>query len=108
MFVESTETHILHQLVRVNSSTVGSGPIKLGNRVKKYLTFSEVDLRDGVAVSYGINNYNKDGYLIGAEYGVAIYDATESTLTRDPSCIPLSGHAEVFIGPPLTSLNNEA
>ncbi|MFZ2470647.1 MAG: hypothetical protein WAW52_01770 [Methanothrix sp.] len=88
---------MLANLVRVVSSTVGTGAITLGAAVSGCLTFAGAGIADGSIVSYGIT----DG--INSEVGRGVYNA--GTLSRSlilastnsGAAINLSGSEQVFI-----------
>lgn len=88
---------MLANLVRVVSSTVGTGAITLGAAVSGCLTFAGAGIADGSVVSYGIS----DG--INSEVGRGVYNA--GTLSRSlilastnsGAAINLSGSEQVFI-----------
>ena len=89
----------LHNLVRVATSTTGTGTITLGAAVSGCLSFSGASVPNGSVVSYGI----ADG--AHSEVGRGTYDSSAGTLTRDTvlastnsgNKISLSGNAQVFI-----------
>jgi hypothetical protein len=87
----------LYNLVRVNTSTTGSGTIVLGNAITGFLSFMTAGVQDGDEISYGLkdgNNY---------EVGRGIYSVSGSSLTRSlldsttGSLIELSGNTDVYI-----------
>lgn len=89
----------LYDLVRVNTSTTGTGTITLGSAIAGFLTFVQGGVQDGDVVAYGI----ADG--VSSEVGHGTYTAASGgTLTRSViastnsgSPISLSGTAQVFI-----------
>ena len=98
----------LYDLVRVFTSTTGTGTISLGAAVGEYLNFSEAGVPDGMVVSYAIEDFNSSGVVIGREIGHGTYSSGGLTLTRTvhhaspsgaASPISLSGLAQVFITP---------
>ena len=68
----------LYNLVRVLSSTVGTGTVTLGPSVQGFLTFAQAGVPNGTQVSYGI----RDG--ANSEVGIGTYATIGPTLTRDP------------------------
>lgn len=88
---------MLANLVRVVSSTVGTGAITLGAAVSGCLTFAGAGVPDGSVVSYGIS----DG--VNSEVGRGTYNAgvlTRTTIlasTNGGAAINLSGSEQVFI-----------
>lgn len=92
--------NVLLDLARVNTPTIGTGPLTLGSAVPGYLTFAQAGAVNGAIVSYGIS----DG--TNSEVGWGVY-STAGTLTRNvyrstaggsnTGLVPLSGTAQVFI-----------
>jgi Chaperone of endosialidase len=89
----------LYNLVRVFTTTTGTGTMTLGGAVAGFLTFAQGGVPDGAVVSYGIRDGNN------SEVGYGTYAAAASTLTRSTvyastnlgAFINLSGSAEVYI-----------
>ena len=89
----------LYNIVRVFTTTTGTGPITLGGAVAGFLTFAQGGVPDGTQVSYGIKDGNN------SEVGVGTYTSAGAILTRDAvsastnvgAFINLSGSAEVYI-----------
>lgn len=87
----------LYNLVRVHTSTTGTGTVTIGAAVLGYLDFTNVT--DGAVVSYGLHEGNQ------SEVGRGTYNATAGTLARTTilastnsgSAITLDGKAELFI-----------
>lgn len=90
---------MLANLVRVVSTTTGTGSILLGAAVSGCLTFSGAGIANGSIVSYGIS----DG--INSEVGRGTYASSGNTLSRDTVLastnsggkINLTGSEQVFI-----------
>ena len=90
---------ILYNLVRVYTTTVGTGQLTLGSAVPGHLTFSEGGVQNGDVISYSII----DGYNV--EVGRGTYNAVLNVLSRDTvlnstnsgAKISLSGNAQVMI-----------
>ena len=87
----------LYNLVRVNTSTTGSGMIILGDAVTGFLSFITAEVQDGDEISYGLKDGNSH------EVGRGIYSTSGSSLTRSllnsttGSLLNLSGTADVYI-----------
>jgi hypothetical protein len=87
----------LYNLVRVNTTTTGSGTIILGNAVTGFLSFVTAGVQDEDEISYGLKDGNSH------EVGRGIYSASGSTLTRSllnsttGSLLNLSGASEIYI-----------
>jgi hypothetical protein len=90
---------MLKNLVRVTSSTTGTGTITLGSAVAGALSFSEASVPVCAVVSYGISDGSE------SEVGRGTYASGAGTLTRDTvlastnegNKIVLSGNEQVYI-----------
>ena len=92
----------LFNLVKVRTSTTGSGTISLGSTVNGYISFVAAGVQNEDIVSYGVS----DG--TSREVGTGVYSSISSTLTRNVinstssnQPINLTGQATVF----LTAIN---
>ena len=88
----------LINLVKMNTSTVGTGTITLTTAVSGFLTMAQAGAVDQTVYSYGIS----DG--TNSEVGVGLYTVSGLTLTRtvtnstnSNAAISLSGSAVVYI-----------
>lgn len=88
-----------YNIVRVLSSTLGTGTITLGAAVAGCLTFADGGVPNGAVVTYGISDGSH------SEVGRGTYDSGAGTLTRDQvlastnagAKIVLSGNEQVYI-----------
>jgi hypothetical protein len=93
-----------HDLVRVTTPTIGTGPISLGSAVAGRFTFTQQGVVDGEWLSYSILDGENGEY---SEAGRGVYHAGTNTLTRDliltstngGNAISLSGQAQIFLTP---------
>lgn len=88
----------LYNIVKVYTSTVGTGTVSLGSAVPSFITFATAGVVSGSTVSYAI----EDG--TNREVGTGVYTSGAETLTRSVvtstnsnNAIALSGNAVVFI-----------
>jgi hypothetical protein len=88
----------LYNIVKVYTSTTGTGTISLGAAVSSFITFATAGVVNGSTVSYAI----EDGS--NREVGTGTYTSGAETLTRNVvtstnsnNLISLSGNAVVFI-----------
>ena len=90
---------MLKNLVRVTSTTTGTGTITLGSAVAGCLSFADGGVPDGAVVSYGIADGSE------SEVGRGTYSSSGGTLTRDTvlastnsgNKLVLSGNEQVYI-----------
>lgn len=88
----------LYNIVKVYTSTVGTGTVTLGSAVPSFITFATAGVVNGSTVSYAIEDGND------REVGTGTYTSGAETLTRNVvtstnsnNLITLSGNAVVFI-----------
>lgn len=88
----------LYNIVKVYTSTVGTGTVTLGSAVPSFITFATAGVVNGSTVSYAIEDGNN------REVGTGTYTSGAETLTRSVvtstnsnNLITLSGNAVVFI-----------
>jgi len=88
----------LYNIVKVYTSTVGTGTVTLGSAVPSFITFATAGVITGSTVSYAIEDGNN------REVGTGVYTSGAETLTRtvvtstnSNNAITLSGNAVVFI-----------
>lgn len=87
----------LYNLVKVSTSTVGTGTVTLGAAILGYLSPSQAGVPTGSVVSYGIVDGNN------REVGTGTYTSATNTLTRNVinstnsnNAISLTGSAQVY------------
>ena len=83
---------ILYNLVRVYTTTVGTGQLTLGSAVPGHLTFSEGGVQNGDVISYSII----DGYNV--EVGRGTYNAVLNVLSRDTVLNSTNSGAKISLG----------
>lgn len=88
----------LYNIVKVYTSTVGTGTVTLGAALPSFITFAAAGVVSGSTVSYAIEDGNN------REVGTGVYTSGAETLTRNVvtstnsnALISLSGNAVVFI-----------
>lgn len=88
----------LYNIVKVYTSTTGTGTVTLGAAVPSFITFATAGVTTGSTVSYAIEDGNN------REVGTGVYTSGAETLTRSVvtstnsnALISLSGNAVVFI-----------
>ena len=89
----------LYNLVKVSTTTIGTGAINLGSAVSGFLSFADAGVADGAPVVYSIREGSN------SEVGRGHYTSAGATLSRDTiysstnsgSEIILAGSAEVVI-----------
>lgn len=88
----------LYNIVKVYTTTLGTGTVTLGSAVPGFVTFASASVVNGSTVSYAIEEGNN------REVGTGVYTSGTETLTRNVvnstngnAAISLAGNAVVFI-----------